>query len=106
MDRKHLTSLFILLITFFCTSCSYMCKSNCSNSMTDDEINESIQATYMADMGLADQSLRVFTYERVVTVKGNVQNETQRRIAIDYARNTCGVKYVISKIKIKSYDNT
>lgn len=74
--------------------------------MTDDEITETIQVQYMADTGLADQSLRVYTYERVVTLKGNVQNPSQLCIAVMIARKTCGVRSVISQIKIKSYDNT
>ena len=74
--------------------------------MTDEDITETIQVKIMGDKGLADQSLRVYTYERVVTLKGNVQNPTQRCVAEMLAKDTCGVKRVISQIKVKSYDNT
>ena len=109
MDRHSIKYFLLTLICMLCTSCSSFalrCPATCNTSMTDDELTETIQVQYMADTGLADQSLRVYTYERVVTLKGNVQNPSQLCIAVMIARKTCGVRSVISHIKIKSYDNT
>jgi len=78
----------------------------CNTTTTDRDITEAVQVRMHSDEGLANLDIHVFTYERTVTLKGNVDNPTQRRIAIEIAQCVPGVKRVISKLRINSYDNT
>ena len=98
----------ITLLSVFLSACGTYCGyCNFANgSCTDHDITEAVQIRFQDDRCLSYQYLKVSTYERVVSIRGRVENPTQRRIAIEKARSVPCVKGVIADIKIKRPDFT
>ena len=68
----------------------------------DTWITAKVQSKYFLDEGLKAHAIDVTTREGVVTLKGQVESEAQRRHAVALARNTDGVRSVTDDLAIRA----
>jgi hyperosmotically inducible periplasmic protein len=59
-----------------------------------------IQAAYFADPDIKGRNIDVTTRDRVVTLAGEVDNDAQRRRAVEIARTTAGVTDVQDRLRV------
>lgn len=71
----------------------------------DAWVTAKIQAKYFMDDDVKGHEINVDTNEGVVTLRGEVESEAQRRQAVALARNTEGVKSVTDQLKIVADDS-
>lgn len=71
-----------------------------SNTVTDSAITAAIKSKFLRDTRINVLSIRVNTKKGIVTLKGKVPNDEMKEIAIAIAKNTNGVKKVISKLNV------
>lgn len=90
-------------LLIFNVSCATFSPSYCTGSCTDADITTNIQTRLSCDKCLRYKNIHVSTYERVVTLQGEVENPTQKKIAGQIADSVPEVKYVINRIKIEPY---
>ena len=65
-----------------------------------------IQSKYFLDDDVKGHEINVNTNEAVVTLRGSVENEAQRRQAVALARSTEGVKDVVDQLTIEPAERT
>lgn len=75
--------------------------SSINNVISDSAITTSIKSRYLADITIKGLQIHVTTINGIVTLNGQMPNDDMREKAISIARNTDGVKEVISKLEIK-----
>jgi hyperosmotically inducible protein len=63
-----------------------------------------VQAKYFLDADVKGRRIDVDTREGIVTLKGDVESEAERRQAIAIARNTEGVKSVVDQLQLRRAD--
>jgi len=69
-------------------------------AVPDDIVTADIQAKYLRDDTLRHTEIAVTTMNGVVSLRGNVQSDDERRRAIQIARRCDGVKRVEDKLQI------
>lgn len=105
MEQTSLRSLVFVFLILLATSCTRMISPVTGNtSMTDTDITTNVQTRLTGDEGLRWQNINVYTYERVVTLRGTVENVSQATIAVCIAKSVPGVITVISRLKLKCID--
>lgn len=70
------------------------------DQIADGWLTTKIQAQYFADEDIKARYINVTSRERVVTLKGRVENENAHRQAVQIAQNTDGVKQVVDQLAI------
>ncbi|MFN7038083.1 MAG: BON domain-containing protein [Alphaproteobacteria bacterium] len=68
----------------------------------DTALTTSLKSKYLADEKLKGLSIHVETHEGQVTLTGHVANEEEAERAKEIAKNTNGVKKVISKLELEN----
>jgi hyperosmotically inducible protein len=69
--------------------------------MSDTEITTAVKTKFLADSKVSGLSISVETDKGVVTLTGPVSSAAERARAIRLAKQTHGVKRVVSKLKIE-----
>jgi osmotically-inducible protein OsmY len=64
------------------------------NAVTDSGITTSVKTRFLANETLRHQVISVETNNGVVTLKGTISSEGARRLAVDVAQHTSGVRRV------------
>ncbi|MCL1889125.1 MAG: BON domain-containing protein [Desulfovibrionaceae bacterium] len=70
------------------------------NFATDSAITTELKARYLAEKELDSLDIKVETVQGVVTLRGQVQKESQAAAAVKIARGTKGVAKVVNKISV------
>ncbi len=73
------------------------CPSSCS-----DKITQSILSRLQSDRGLSRLPIEVSTCHRVVSLTGTVETKAQKRMVIDIARHTPGVRLVKTGLVVRN----
>jgi osmotically-inducible protein OsmY len=68
--------------------------------VTDSAVTTQIKTQFVANGTVRDADISVDTNNGVVTLSGTAPSEEARKLAVDMARNTHGVKRVEDKIKV------
>jgi BON domain len=74
--------------------------TGCAKKPNDAQITSAIQSNFQNDSGLQDKQIGVQSAGGVVTLSGNVDNETQRAAAARYASAAPGVKEVVNNLQV------
>jgi hyperosmotically inducible protein len=74
--------------------------SGVKNVMEDSAITATLKTQYTANSTLRGETISVDTNNGVVTLKGTVKSEATRRMAVDLAQTTDGVKRVEDQLVI------
>jgi osmotically-inducible protein OsmY len=80
-------------------------RSTPSADPPDPWITAKVQAKYFMDTDVKGRSINVDTQEGVVTLRGEVENDGERRQAVAIARNTDGVRSVIDQLQVVQTDS-
>jgi hypothetical protein len=72
----------------------------CSRAPNDSQISSQLQGKLNADSGLQGKQLSVQSSNGIVTLSGNVDNDTERDAASRYASSIPGVKQVVNNLQI------
>lgn len=75
-------------------------KSTINNIVPDSTITTALKGKYLLDNHIKGLDIHIETTNGIVTLTGKVSNKTLVERAIEIARNTNGVKEVISNIEI------
>lgn len=75
--------------------------STANNVISDSAITAAIKSKYLADSKVKGLQIHVTTINGKVTLTGQVPNDDMEENAIAIARDTDGVKEVISKLEVK-----
>lgn len=70
------------------------------NAVSDSAVTTSLKAQFLANSTLRGESISVETNNGVVTLKGMVKSEATRRLAIDLAHATDGVRQVDDQLVV------
>ena len=69
--------------------------------LSDAEITTAVKTKFLADSKVSGLNINVDTTNGVVTLTGPVSSAAERARAMRLARNTHGVKHVVSKLTIQ-----
>ena len=67
----------------------------------DEWVTAKIQAKYFMDMDVKGRNINVDTRDGVVTLRGEVESDSERRQAVAIARNTDGVQTVTDQLTVQ-----
>ena len=70
------------------------------DQLADGWLTTKIQSKFVADRDIKATDINVSSREGVVTLKGHVQNEPMRSLAVAIAQNTDGVKQVVDQLSV------
>src|SRR6185503_6731623 len=70
------------------------------DELADGWLTTKIQSKFVADREIKATDIEVSSREGVVTLKGRVQNEPMRSLAVAIAQNTNGVKQVVDQLSV------
>jgi len=70
------------------------------DELADGWLTTKIQSKFVADREIKATDINVSSRDGVVTLKGRVQNEPMRSLAVAIARNTSGVKQVVDQLSV------
>jgi uncharacterized lipoprotein YajG len=103
MMAKHRSSriLMIAAASLALGACAGNSTQRSAAQYTDDaSINTDVQAAVIAVPGVHANNIQVSTYEGVVTLRGNVDDQLAAQNAVQAARQVAGVKKVDYNIKV------
>ena len=72
-----------------------------SGARGDPEIARDVIHVMKADFGVPDDRIRVKVRDRVVTIEGTVERDSQRDAAENCARKVTGVRGITNKIEVE-----
>jgi len=104
MRKFYLTCLIVAGILALVLAQPY--SANASNTAkaktyaSDTAITTELKAKFLAEKNLDSMDIKVKTTKGIVTLRGQVQKESQSRIAERIARETKGVRGVNNKISV------
>ncbi|MGB3291139.1 MAG: BON domain-containing protein [Burkholderiaceae bacterium] len=104
MAKQHRLSrtLMIAAATLALGACAGDPPARSAAQYTDDaSINTNVQAAVVSVPGVHANDMQVNTYEGVVSLRGNVDDQLAAQNAVQAARQVAGVKKVDYNIKIK-----
>lgn len=70
------------------------------DALTDAAITSEVKTKFLAEPGVSGLAIDVDTNNGVVTLSGNVKSKAEATKAVTIARNSKGVKRVVSKLKV------
>ena len=70
------------------------------DAVTDAAITSEVKTKFLAEPGVSGLAIDVDTNNGVVTLSGNVKSKAEAAKAMMIARNSKGVKRVVSKLKV------
>jgi osmotically-inducible protein OsmY len=73
------------------------------NPVNDVWITTRIQSKYFLDADVKGRDIDVTTENGVVTLKGEVRSQTERRQAVRLARETTGVRDVVDRLMVRAH---
>jgi hypothetical protein len=91
-----------LFVSSFLLAAILILGSSCAKKADDGKISSDIQTKFSQDSGLSTKQLTVQSANGVVTLSGNVDNDTQREAASRQAASTPGVKEVVNNLQVGS----
>ena len=69
---------------------------------TDQEVIEAVRTAFFLDPDFADEQFEILSENGVVTLRGFVRSEDERRRAIDIASDVQGVNRVIDQLVVRA----
>ena len=70
------------------------------DELSDAWITTKIQSKFVADHEINARDIKVSSHDGVVTLRGLIQNEPMRSLAVAVAKNTTGVKQVLDQLSV------
>jgi hypothetical protein len=82
------------------TAFSLVAVTGCSKPLTDAQLSTNVQAALTADASINQQPIQISVQSGVVSLTGNVSDDTARSVATEDAAHVKGIKEVVNNLTV------